>query len=415
MESLRDIGYDLPAAVADLVDNSLDADATSIEVDLVHDRDGGWVRVADDGCGMTERALDEAMRYGSSRAYRGSDLGHFGLGLKTASLSQARRLTVATRSTFSGPVRIRRWDLDLVAEIDDWQLERLTSARAPAHLVEPLRDRTGTVVLWEHLDRLHTTRRHDGEAAANRLAIAAREIADHLSMVFHRFLQGEADGESLELFVNGQPARPWDPFARDEPHTQVLTEQHLALEHYGVQHTVVVRPHILPAQQLFSSPEAHDRAGGPNRWNRQQGLYIYRRDRLIQSGGWNRLRTLDEHAKLARIALDAPPGADGAFRTNVAKMNVGLPDGLRPDLRALVAGVVSRAQSSYRHRLRAVPAPETPEEPTGRTVTIGDQWPQISQVLEHHLADQPELLDRILIALANVRPAESTPPAVALG
>ncbi len=415
MESLRDIGYDLSAAVADLVDNSLDADATSVEIDLVHDREGGWVRIADDGCGMTEGALDEAMRYGSSRSYGDSDLGHFGLGLKTASLSQARRLTVATRSTLRGPVRIRRWDLDLVAEIDDWQLERLTPARAPAHLVEPLRDRTGTVVLWERLDRLHTSRRHDGEAAANRLATAAREITDHLSMVFHRFLDGEAHSEPLELFVNGDRVRAWDPFARGERHTQILTEQRLALEHHGEEHTVVVRPHILPAQQLFSSAEAHDRAGGPNRWNRQQGLYIYRRDRLIQSGGWNRLRTLDEHAKLARIALDIPSGPDSAFRTNVAKMTVGLPETLRPALRALVAGVVARAQSSYRHRLRALPAPETREAPTGRTVTIGDQWPQISEVLEQNLADQPELLDRILVALANVRPAESSPPAAARG
>ncbi len=127
MESLRDIGYDLPAAVADLVDNSLDARADNVHVDLEHDRDGGWIRIADDGDGMTERQLDEAMRYGSARHYTGGDLGHFGLGLKTASLSQCRRLTVATRSTLKGPVRVRRWDLDHVARTDAWSLERLTA------------------------------------------------------------------------------------------------------------------------------------------------------------------------------------------------------------------------------------------------------------------------------------------------
>ena len=130
--------------------------------------------------------------------------------------------------------------------------------------------------------------------------------------------------------------------------------QSLPLEYAGVRHEVVVQPYVLPGQHHFSSPEAHEAAGGPNRWNRQQGLYIYRRDRLIQSGGWNRLRTLDEHAKLARIALDIPAGADAAFRINVSKMTVGLPEGIRPQLRALVAGVVSIAQDVYRRRLAVV-------------------------------------------------------------
>ena len=153
MESLRDIGYDLPSAVADLVDNSLDAGADNVHVDLEHDRDGGYIRITDDGEGMTERQLDEAMRYGSARQYGGGDLGHFGLGLKTASLSQCRRLTVATRSTFKGPIRVRRWDLDHVARTDAWSLERPTVRDCRDALVEPLAGTTGTVVMWEKLDR----------------------------------------------------------------------------------------------------------------------------------------------------------------------------------------------------------------------------------------------------------------------
>ena len=105
---------------------------------------------------------------------------------------------------------------------------------------------------------------------------------------------------------------PWDPFARAEPLTRALPAQTLPLEYGGVRHEVIVQPFILPAQHHFSTPRAHEAAAGPRRWNRQQGLYVYRRDRLIQSGGWNRLRTLDEHAKLARIALDIPPGADAS-------------------------------------------------------------------------------------------------------
>ena len=175
-----------------------------------------------------------------------------------------------------------------------------------------------------------------------------------------------------------------------------------------------MQPYVLPAQHHFSSPEAHELAGGSGRWNRQQGLYIYRRDRLIQSGGWNRLRTLDEHAKLARIALDIPPGADGAFRINVSKMTVGLPEAIRAQLRALIAGVVSLAQDVYRRRLAVVGDARREEQPShSRPITVGDQWPDILGTLNEQLGEHPDLLDRVLVALANVRPPELGAPEIA--
>ena len=273
---------------------------------------------------------------------------------------------------------------------------------SPPALVEPLCGTTGTVVLWERLDRVLGTRRPGGEAAARRLDQAATELAEHLSMVFHRFLSSEAVESPLELRIRGDLVAAWDPFARLEPMTQPLAEQQLKLEHAGSTHQVIVQPYLLPAQQHFSSPSAHAAAAGPNRWNRQQGLYIYRRDRLIQSGGWSRLRTLDEHTKLARIAVDIPTEADDAFRTNVAKMSVGLPDSLRASLRALAAGVVANAQDAYRTRVRLVPETSPPDAATG--LTVGDQWPMISAALEDVLGHDAELLDRVLVAMANVRP-----------
>lgn len=409
MTSLRGLPYDLPGAIADLVDNSLDADATEVDITLDADWRGPYVRIADDGVGMTERELDEAMRYGSARDYELDDLGHFGLGLKTASLSQCRRLTVATRTTMTGRIRVRRWDLDRVAQQDEWVLERPRLGACRPELAEPLRLRSGTVVLWEELDRVIGARRPDGEAAHRKLRACAVEVAEHLAMVFHRFLTGEARGPRLKIVVNGEQITGWDPFARTERMTQALAAQSLSITFAGRKHRVRVRPHILPNQHHFSSPEAHVAAGGPKRWNRQQGLYIYRRDRLIQSGGWNRLRTLDEHAKLARIALDIPAAADGAFRTDVAKMHVGLPDDLRPTLRVLIAGVVTRAQDVYRQRMRLVPPDSSARGPRSERsdgFVLGDQWPMITGVLERELADHPDLLDRVLLALINAQPAE---------
>jgi hypothetical protein len=411
MTSLRDIGYDLPSAVADLVDNSIDAGAATIHVTICRRRAMSFIRVADDGRGMSERVLDEAMRYGSHRRYNGGDLGKFGLGLKTASLSQCRRLTVATRTTTAGRIRIRRWDLDHVRKHDAWDLERLVPSECPAYLLDPLREVPGTVVLWEQLDRILAYARPDGGHAMLALEATSDSIAQHLSMVFHRFLTGEtADRRRLTILFNGERLPAWDPFARSEPTTRRLPAQQLFIEHGRDLHSVDVRPYVLPSQVQFSSVEAHAAAAGPKKWNRQQGFYIYRGDRMIQSGGWNRLRTMDEHSKLARIAIDVPPGLEDLFQINVAKMRVVLPDQLRPHLGALTAGVVNHAQEAYRRRLQLVEPPVRDDEDDSlaeRTWTLGDLWPLITAVLARELGDHPELLDRVLLSLANARPAES--------
>src|SRR5687768_16355260 len=97
MRSLSDMGYDFAQAIADVVDNSIAAEATEVRIDIEFDGDESWVRIADNGAGMRPEVLKEAMRYGANREYDEDDLGKFGLGLKTASMSQCRRLTVASR------------------------------------------------------------------------------------------------------------------------------------------------------------------------------------------------------------------------------------------------------------------------------------------------------------------------------
>jgi hypothetical protein len=191
MTSLRDIGYDLPSAIADLVDNSIDAGARAIRVDVCRKGQESFVRIADDGSGMSERVLEEAMRYGSRRMYGERHLGKYGLGLKTASLSHCRRLTVATRTTARARIQIRRWDLDRVHSRDAWELERFTPSECPPWLVDPLRAQPGTVVLWDKLDRILDYARPDGERALRALETMSDSISEYLAMIFHRFLAGE--------------------------------------------------------------------------------------------------------------------------------------------------------------------------------------------------------------------------------
>jgi len=360
MKSLRDLGYDFPAAVADLVDNSVEAKATLVAIDIEFDGDDSWVRIADNGKGMTPSALKEAMRYGAQREYEGDDLGKFGLGLKTASMSQCQCLSVASRvNPDRADIAAFRWDIDHIEKTDRWEILPVDRNGLEPTIREPLKDGPGTVVLWQRLDRMLGFKHPYGEFARKRLLSMCRELEEHLGMVFHRFISGEARSKKLKILVNGNQVAPWDPFARSEQFTQQLQPVTLTLEQDGiVLGDVLIEPFVLPHQDKFSSPSAHAKASGPSKWNRQQGFYIYRAGRMIQSGGWSNLRTLDEHLKLARVAISFKPKLDEAFKINVAKMRVQLPQSLREEIEKAIGPVLRMADKAYRGKT-------TP--PTGNT------------------------------------------------
>jgi len=210
-----------------------------------------------------------------------------------------------------------------------------------------LKDCTGTVVLWERLDRILGYRQPYGEMARKRLSQMCRDVEQHLGMVFHRFLNGEVRKKRFKLLLNGNSVAPWDPFCRNEAKTRALQVVTLKVEHEGITGEVKLQPFILPPQDDFSSPEAFRLASGPANWNQQQGFYIYRAGRMIQSGGWSNLRAPDEHMKLARIAVDFSPALDEAFKINVAKMRVQLPAQLREEVREATAPVLKLAREIY--------------------------------------------------------------------
>lgn len=377
MKSLRDLGYDFPAAVADLVDNSVEAKATLVAIDIEFDGDNSWVRIADNGKGMTPSALKEAMRYGAERDYEGDDLGKFGLGLKTASMSQCQCLSVASRvNPDRADIAAFRWDMAHIEKTDRWEILPVDRNRLEPTIREPLKEGPGTVVLWQRLDRMLGFRHPYGEFARKRLLAMCRELEDHLGMVFHRFISGEARSKKLKILVNGNQVQPWDPFARDEKYTQQLQSVILELEQDGVVlGDILIEPYVLPHQDKFSSSAAHAKASGPRKWNRQQGFYIYRAQRMIQSGGWSNLRTIDEHLKLARVALSFSPKLDEAFKINVAKMRVQLPQGLRGGIEKAIGPVLRMADKAYRNSSKASHNGTPPQPPAANTHHVTDSRP----------------------------------------
>lgn len=385
IRSLRDMGYEFEAAVADLIDNSIEAGANTVRVDVEWSGEDSYVLIADNGTGMSAQELREALRFGAERDYDTEDLGKFGLGLKTASLSQCLRLTVATRQNESrADINAYCWDLGHIEATNRWEILPVKSADLQAEARQHLKETTGTVVIWERLDRILGYKRPDGESARKQLNAMCRDLEEHVAMVFHRFLEGAVRGKRLAIYLNGNKVVPWDPFARSEANTQKLEQVVLRVDQEKGKSDVVLEPFVLPAQARFSNPDAFNRASGPNKWNRQQGFYIYRADRMIQSGGWSNLRTLDEHNKLARIALYFSPKLDEEFKINVPKMRVVLPATIRDEVLKAIGPVVKLANAAYRAGERGAGGGSPPKPPipipggAGRPVNGGGGRPPSS-------------------------------------
>lgn len=378
MHFVARFGHNLQVAVADLVDNSIAARASTVTIrypqpgSLETAAGGGWLSLHDDGEGMNATELARAMEFGAEREYGERDLGKFGIGMKAASLSQARVLTVASRRADS-EVSVLRWDRDHVDRVREWELLQPELAEWERELLlAPLAERAGTVVLWGKMVPPRSVERRGRRLAADvpddAYGQSLHDLELHLGMVFHRFLTGEtATRRQVEITLNARPIPPWDPFVRDNRHTRKLDAISETVVGLGDRDCpVVVVPYVLPHKNQFTSEREFRRAGYDGRWNERQGFYIYRADRLLQAGGWSGIWTSDEHNKLLRVALSFDPELDDAFDVNTAKMSVSLPPILARALKGHLDDARKQAGKRYREEgKRTPPAPP----PSGGTTT----------------------------------------------
>ncbi len=358
IESLRAVGYTLPTALADIVDNSIAAAATTIWITFHWAGAHSAITILDDGRGMTEGTLLEAMRPGTQSPLeeRGPrDLGRFGLGLKTASFSQCRSLSVATRQR-GARLAIRRWDLDYVEQHNEWRLLRGIEQEAQHYLTDLEGLSQGTLVIWRKLDRLVDGRPPTDDTAHESFQNRISEVKEHLSMTFHRFLSGKAQivDQPLRIFVNGTSPEhllaPWDPFLKDHPATQ-----RSPLEILGQGQTQVrVQGFVLPHKDRLSD-EQYQCAAGRRGWHAQQGFYIYRNDRVLVPGDWLRLGRSkawqkEEHFRLARLSIDICNTQDFDWSLDVKKSTARPPDLIRDRLTDLAEGIRRQARHVFFHR-----------------------------------------------------------------
>lgn len=349
IESLRAFGYDLQTAIADLIDNSITAQARNVWLVFNWDGENSHISIRDDGTGMAEAELVKAMRPGSQSPLEprsAKDLGRFGLGLKTASFSQCRLLTVRSK-TPKGKAVTRCWDLDYVVKTGEWRLLKNARRESEKHLSSFSNTAGGTIVLWECIDRVVGGTKVNNPDQQKWFLDRVNIVKDHLAMVFHRFLQRP---NGLKIWINDRKIDPWDPFLSKEPATQRLNEESLRI----AGGKVTVKPYILPHHSKIS-PQIHTLAAGPRGWNDQQGFYIYRNERLLVAGDWLGLGfQKEEHHKLSRILLDIPNSMDSIWAIDVKKSRAKPPAPLRPDLKRIAKLTRERASAIYRHRGKVI-------------------------------------------------------------
>ena len=339
VESLRDIGYSLQTAMADVIDNSLTAGARKIELHAETHAEIPAIGILDDGTGMTEAELREAMRPGSRNPLEGrtaTDLGRFGLGLKTASFSQCRRLTVVTRS--AGVTSCAVWDLDTVAARDKWIVEFPRSVATIPWSDRLLAD--GTLVVWQKLDRLvGSGGRGDRQDLVHQLA----ETARHVEFVFHRFLSGREDRAGhVEISLNGRELKPFDPFHSHHPATQHHQEEPFVLAGGEMR----IQPVTLPHHDKVSKDD-WKRYGGPEGYVKNQGFYLYRNRRLIVHGTWFGLARQQELTKLCRVRIDMPSSLDAEWKIDVKKAWAQPPPPVRERLRRIIEQIGDPSKRTY--------------------------------------------------------------------
>lgn len=352
ISSLRAFGYDLSMAIADLIDNSIFAQAQTIAVDYDWNSGDPWIRISDDGRGMTEARLKEAMRLGTQSpldAREESDLGRFGLGLKTAAFSQCKLLTVCSKVHGRSPAT-RCWDLSHVETEGVWALgtEAPPGAR-PLLSVLDAQD-SGTIVLCQKLDRL-VCDRDCSNAGSEAFHESFGKVAQYLEMVFHRYLAGR---ESVSISVGRHRCEPWDPFLTRNRFTQQLSHEYLD------GHRVEVNPFVLPHVSK-RTPEETARGAGTYGWNAHQGFYIYRNKRIIILGGYLDLPfTAEDHYKLCRIQVDLPNNLDHEWAIDVRKAAASPPANVRSDLERIARATRAKAAEIYRARAGSKRRTSTP-------------------------------------------------------
>jgi len=340
---MRDMGYSLETALADIVDNALAAGATQISI-FAPPQCPLILGVVDNGAGMRIEDIIKAFTLAakSPEETRGkSDLGRFGLGMKTASWSQCRKVTLV--SSFEGDLTAASMDLDSIKEKNRWSLDILSDEEIRKLPFLHHLSNDGTLLIWEKIDRLELDTEEKTRRLLSELLDSTR---NHLRLVFHRFLSYEPGYQTVTIKINELPLEPLDPFFKSNPATQAAPIEQIEIAGKGL---VIIEAFTLPHHKKVSAKE-WEQMGRAEGHLRNQGFYLYRERRLILWGTWFKLRRQQELLKLARVKIDIPNTMDEDWQINIMKSSARPPRVIQERLKNLIDHLGAPSKRVYKHR-----------------------------------------------------------------
>lgn len=343
--ALRSVGYTNETAIADILDNSISGAATEIE--LYFDWDNRRIIIADNGFGMDYQELMDAMEIGSADPNEmrpSEDLGRFGLGMKTASFSMAKKLLVISKK--NSTISNAEWNLNTVASEDKWEISEYDESEILMILesidtyIQYNNWKQGTLIIISELDRLIDET--NIEKSKKNFYKMIRNIKSHIAITFHRFMEEDA----LKISVNGNKLEAWNPFWIKSPATMELAREEL----FDGKNEVVVEQYILPHKSKYNSEEEFKEAAGVKDWRGHQGFYVYRNRRLLVYGTWFGKFKKEPAYNLARIKLDMSADSDFEWDIDIKKSKATLPVAIEEQITQIAYLAIEKSVAVYNSR-----------------------------------------------------------------
>ena len=351
MGSMRSIGYTFESAMADIIDNSISACSHEIHLFFPTEASSCYVAVLDDGVGMNKNELFKAMRYGSSACEdtrSETDLGRYGLGMKSASLSQCRVLTVASKN--NGEISAYRWDYNQIKGQKSWLMGELFEDEIEdlPHIDELKAQQQGTLVVWQDFDIISKS---SSGLVFNSLMKYKANMIHYTGLIFHRFINSSIKKDRIVIFINKHKVEALDPFLEKHEKTTERKEIDLVVnDKDGHQCHISVTPFILPFVKDLSEKDIK-KLGGIENMRVKQGFYIYRNKRLIIWGTWFGMQRT-ELTKNARIRVDIPNSLDDIWSIDIKKQNATIPVMIQKQLKRAVEDAMNFSVRQQTHRGR---------------------------------------------------------------
>jgi len=410
--SLRDTGYKFETAVEDIIDNSIAAGADIIKIDKTLEMDGSKaIYIADNGCGMNDELIEEAMKYGScDDPRRVINLGKFGLGLKTASTAFCKRLSVVSRCNSDDNFIKATWDLDHVAEVNKWEVFfDEPESEEIERIFDIAPDGIGTLVIWEKIDRLLKEYAEPGGTWAQRAFNEEMDkLSEHAGMVYHKFIDNvNEDIPNIEIFIDGEKVDPWNPFFPDISDQALDTELEFEFSDGSIEQ-IPLRAYILPRRQDIDDDDLRRKT---KITTDNQGIYVYRENRLIHGPDWLGYWKQEPHVSLLRVEFLFGEELDDQFQIDIKKSQIIPPDKLKEQIMEALTPARREAENRYRHGYREDQVQTDDDMHGSSNIAIGEKAGQVVEAKVTQIDDDTARVEnpegRTIINISSSTP--STP------